>query len=145
MKDLYRVFFGIFIGILSAFIMVFAVEVFSAFVYPLPEGFMGTKEEMCQHVEKYPDWVLGIVVVLWGLTAFVGTWLAQRIGSIWASSVVAILILWALGFNLNMLPYASWFKGTMPVVALIAVALGILRGKAGRAKPPLKSDHAISG
>ena len=145
MKDLYRVFFGIFNGILSVFIMVFAVEVFSAFVYPLPEGFMGTKEEMCQHVEKYPDWVLGIVVVLWGLTAFVGTWLAQRIGSIWASSVVAILILWALGFNLNMLPYASWFKGTMPVVALIAIALGILRGKGGRAKPPLKSDHAISG
>ena len=54
-------------------------------VHPFPENFGGTTEEMCLHVKRYPDWVLAVVVVAWGTTALVSTWIAQRIGNLGSS------------------------------------------------------------
>lgn len=53
------------------------MEGFSAVVHPLPEDFGGTMEEMCRHVEKYPQWVLAVVVPMWAVAALVGTWMAE--------------------------------------------------------------------
>lgn len=78
MKTALRTFAGIFAGLLLAFLLIVAVEVFSAVVHPFPENFGGTSEEVCQHVERYPDWVLAVVVPAWAATAFVGVWIAQR-------------------------------------------------------------------
>ena len=64
---------GILVGLFVAFVMVVAVELASAVVHPLPEDFGGTEEEMCRHVERYPHWVLALVVAAWSVTAFVGT------------------------------------------------------------------------
>ena len=33
-----------------------------------------TKEEVYEHVSRYPQWVLALVVPVYGLTAFVSTW-----------------------------------------------------------------------
>ena len=132
MISLFRVLLGITAGVLTIFFLVMAVEIFSAVVHPLPDDFDNSPEAMCQHVAHYPDWVLGIVVLLWGSAAFSGVWLAQKAGSYGASTVVAVLLLAALGFNLSMLPYTPWFKVVMPGGALAAIAMAL---RAARSKP----------
>lgn len=96
-------------GVLVALAMVVAVELFSAVVHPVPEDFGGTVDEMCRHVERYPHWVLVLVVPAWAVTALAGCWTA-RLGSRGGAVFVALLLVAALVFNLSMLPYPIWFK-----------------------------------
>jgi hypothetical protein len=112
------------IGLFAAFVLIVGVEGFSAVVHPFPEGFGGTKEEVCRHVEKYPEWVLAAVVPMWAAAALVGTWLALRIGNVYSFGIVAILLLVALGSNLSMLPYPTWFK----VSNLLAIPAAMVAG-----------------
>jgi hypothetical protein len=81
MKAVIRTLAAVLAGLLVLFILVGAVELFSAVVHPLPEDFGGTTEEMCQHVERYPLWVLAVVVPAWAVAAFVSTWTARRLGT----------------------------------------------------------------
>ncbi|MEW4561950.1 hypothetical protein AB1K70_05450 [Bremerella sp. JC770] len=110
MMSLLRVVLGIFLGLVFAFVLVMTVEAFSAVVHPFPEGFEGTKEEICAHVEIYPAWVLAVVVPMWALVVFGGCRIAQKIGGLAASLPVGILLLVAVGFNQWMLPYPAWFE-----------------------------------
>jgi hypothetical protein len=109
-------------GLLVSFILVVAVEFFSAVVHPLPEGFGGTTEEMCRHVKHYPPWVLAIIVPAWAFTAFAGTWTAKRIGNLGSFAVVGLLLLAAVILNISMLPYPLWFKIANLVLIPVAIA-----------------------
>lgn len=111
-------------GMLVTLLIVIGVEVFSAVVHPTPPDFKGTMEEMCRHVEKYPNWVLAAVVPAWAAAAFAGTWVSGRIGNRVTALLVGALILAGLGFNVAKLPYTAWFK----VVILIAVPLAVVLG-----------------
>ncbi len=121
-----------FIGLLMAFVLIVGVEGFSAVVHPLPKDFGGTMEEMCRHVERYPQWVLAVVVPMWAVAALFSTWIAQRIGNLYSSGIVGLLLLSALVFNLSKLPYPIWFK----VVNLIVIPAAIVAGSrfSGRRK-----------
>ena len=66
-------------GMIVAFVIVVAVELFSAVVHPVPPDFRGTMEEMCLHVARYPPWVLALVVPAWAGAAFAGTWISGRV------------------------------------------------------------------
>jgi hypothetical protein len=133
MVKLLRAVLGIFLGTLAVFVLVVAVEMFSSVVHPFPEGMdLNDMDEMCEHVARYPDWVLAAVVGLWGFAAFLGTWIAQKVGSYWASGVVAVLILWAVVFNLSMLPYTLWFKVVIPVAVVIAIGGGLRLARPSR-------------
>lgn len=124
MKTVLRAIVGILVGVLVAFILVVAVELFSSVVHPLPEGFGGTMEEMCRHVENYPDWVLSVAILMWGATAFLGTWTARKIGSVFAGAFVGLVLLVALLFNISMLPYPTWFEIVIVITILVATVLG---------------------
>jgi hypothetical protein len=113
---------AIFAGMLLAFVLVLAVELLSSVVHPVPEGFGGTQEEMCRHVERYPQWVLAVVVPVWAFTAFAGSWTAKRVGNLFSFAIVGLLLLAAVMFNVAMLPYPLWFK----VANLLAVPAAIL-------------------
>lgn len=115
---------GFVAGVMLAFALVIAVELFSSVVHPLPADFDGTQEEMCAHVERYPAWVLAVVVPAWAATAFAGTWIAGRLGNRGCALLVGLLIVVALVFNLSMLPYPIWFK----IGCLIAIPCGIVLG-----------------
>ena len=115
---------AIFAGMFVAFLLVVAVEYFSSMVHPVPEGFAGTMEEMCQHVERYPNWVLAVCVPAWGVAAFAGTWIARRIGNLWSFAIVGALLLAALVFNISKLPYPMWFKIANLLVIPGAIILG---------------------
>jgi hypothetical protein len=112
-------------GLLLAFILVVAVEMFGAIVHPVPPDFGGTTEEMCAHIERFPHWVLAVVVPAWAGTALVGTWIAGRLGNRLCALVVGLLLLAALVSNIAMLPYATWFKAASVIAVASAVAAGV--------------------
>jgi hypothetical protein len=111
-------------GMIVALVVVVAVELFSAAVHPVPPDFQGTMEEMCLHVERYPTWVLALVVPAWAGAAFAGTWIAGRIGNRTCALCVGLLLIAAVVFNVSMLPYPTWFK----IANLLAVPTAILLG-----------------
>jgi hypothetical protein len=123
---------GTVIGFFVAFVLIVGVEGFSAVVHPLPKDFGGTMEEMCRHVERYPQWVLAVVVPMWAVAALVSTWIAQRIGSLYSAGIVGWLVVSALVFNVSKLPYPIWFKA----VNLLVIPAAIVAGSrfAGRRK-----------
>jgi hypothetical protein len=138
MKAYVRTVAATFIALNVAFVLVVAVEGFSAVVHPLPSDFGGTMEEMCRHVERYPQWVLAAVVPMWALAALVSTWIAQRFGNLYSSGIVAMLLLSALVFNLSILPYPIWFK----VANLLVIPASIVAGSrfAGRRKTAVRGE-----
>ena len=73
----------------------------SSVVHPIPAEFNGN---LAEHVRRYPQWVLGVVVLAWGATGAAATWAAWRVGNRLAGSVVALLLAWGLSFNLTKLP-----------------------------------------
>lgn len=122
MSTAFRTLAAIVVGLLVVLVLVIAVEAFSAVVHPLPEDFGGTPEELCRHVERYPPWVLAVVVPAWAVTALVGTWTARRIGNLASFTVVGVLLLAALVLNLAQLPYPPWFK----IANLLAIPAAIV-------------------
>lgn len=97
-------------GLVVAFLLVIGVEMFSAVVHPFPADFDGSTEQMCAHVARYPAWVLAVVIPAWGATAFLGTWVAGKLGNVIAATIIALLLFAAVAFNVAMLPYPLWFK-----------------------------------
>ena len=124
MKAVLRSLAAVLAGLLVLFVLTVAVEAFSAVVHPFPEGFGGTQEEICQHVERYPQWVLAVVIPAWAVAAFASTWTAARIGNLYSSAIVGLLLLAALVCNISMLPYPTWFKIANLLVIPIAVFAG---------------------
>jgi MFS family permease len=119
MKSAGRILLGIVAGMGMALALVVAVEWFSSVVHPFPANFNGNIPE---HVRHYPDWVLGAVVLAWGATIAVATWVASGI-------VVSLLLAWALISNLTMLPYTMWFKVAMLCAFPVACLLGVRYGR----------------
>lgn len=115
-------------GLVVAMILVVLVEFGSSIVHPFPPGFDPNDFEACKaHVARYPGWVLAVVVAAWGLTTFLGSWVAARLGTgrHRAHGIVVGLILLGLAImNMSMLPYPIWFW----VGNLVAFPLGFYFG-----------------
>ena len=122
MTTVFRLVGSIVAGMLVAFILAIVVELFSSVVHPVPLDFGGTTEEMCLHVERYPQWVLAVVVPLWAATEFTSTWITGKLGNRGGALCVGLLLFAGLGFNLAMLPYPIWFK----IACLIAIPAAIV-------------------
>jgi hypothetical protein len=125
MKFALRALLGVVVGMALALALVIAVEAFSAVVYPVPPEL---KDNIPEHVRRYPDWILAVVVADWSATIAAATWVATRIGNRLAGIIVALLLAAALVFNLAMLPYTTWFKVAMLCAFPFACLLGINYG-----------------
>ena len=101
------------VGLLAAMILIVGIEGLSSILHPFPPGGDPTDLEACKaHVARFPTGVLLLVVVAWGLTTFVGSWLATRLGAGRHPAhgiVVGAILLAAVAFNMAMLPYPIWF------------------------------------
>lgn len=123
---------GVAMGLALALVLLIAVEAFSAVVHPFPPGFGQTpgqtpeqqQAELCAHVERYPAWVLAVVVPMWGLAAGLSTALAKRLGGPGAGWVLRLALVAAVLSNVAMLPYPGWFR----VLAVAGVCLGAFWG-----------------
>lgn len=97
-----------------------AVEMFGAIVHPFPANFdASSQKQMMDYVASYPPWILAVVVSVWGLIAWLGTWVTKRIGGAVPALVIGILLLAAVISNVFMLPYLLWFK-VLSVISVIA-------------------------
>jgi hypothetical protein len=137
MKFALRTLLAVAAGMTLAFALAVAVELFGAAIHPLPSDFNGN---MGEHVRRYPHWVLGVVVPAWGGSIAAATWVASRIGNRLAGGIIALLLAWALIFNLTMLPYTLWFKVAMFAVLPMACLLGIKHGK----RPKAQAEAALA-
>lgn len=133
MKSVLRTILAVVAGMVLVLGLVIAVELWSSVVHPTPPGFQGTMDEMCQHVARYPHWVLGVVVIFWSAIAFAGTWVASRIGDRAGGIILTLLLTWGIVCNLAMLPYPIWFKVVMLCCFAVACFLGYRKG----VRPPL--------
>jgi hypothetical protein len=131
MKAVLRTLFAVVAGMAVALALVVAVEGFSAIVHPIPADLT---DNIPEHVRRYPDWVLAVVVLVWGATAAVATWVASRLGGRVAGGIVAPLLAWALVLNLTQLPYTMWFKVVMFSAFPIACLVGLWYGNRGAVK-----------
>jgi hypothetical protein len=138
MKTTLRTLAAIFAGLLVLFVLLAAVELFGNAVHPLPEGFKGTKEEICLHVARYPHWVLAVVVPAWAIAAFAGAWTAVKIGNLYSSTIFGLLTLAALVLNISMLPYPIWFK----IANLILIPTAILAASRLSPSSPISGSSA---
>lgn len=123
---------AVIVGLLLALLLVVAVEGFSAVVHPFPDGFSGTKEEMHQHVARYPDWVLAVGGLAWGATTLASTWLATRLGVGRHPAhgiLVGSLLFVAVVFNMYLLPYPLWFEILNLVIFPIGIYCGVKLGR----------------
>ena len=125
MMAVFRVIGALAAAMLVALFLVVAVEAFSAVVHPLPQDFGDTMEEMCAHVERYPAWVLAVIVALWAGIALASTWIAGRMGNLICALIIGLFLLSMLVLNISMLPYPVWFKIGNLVCVPAAVALAI--------------------
>ncbi|MFN0052870.1 MAG: hypothetical protein ACKV0T_11815 [Planctomycetales bacterium] len=124
MTTFFRTLVAVVVGVFNALILLIGVELFSAVVHPVPPDFGGTMAEMCQHVARYPQWVLAVVVPAWGATAFLSTWTARKIGNRGSGLFIGFLLLSAVVFNVTQLPYPIWFKIVILIVVPAAIFLG---------------------
>jgi hypothetical protein len=125
MTSVLRLVGAIVAGLGLALALVVGVELFGAVVHPLPADFDNSMEQMCAHVERYPAWVLAVVVPLWAVTGGAGTWLAGRLGNRGCAITVGLLLVTAVVFNVSMLPYPLWFKLAAVIAVLAAAIAGI--------------------
>jgi len=133
MKSAVRTLLAVVAGMALAFVLVVAVEMFSAVVHPFPPGFdPNAPGAIPAHVQRYPGWVLAVAGLMWGATAAAAAWVASRIGGRAAGALVTLLLAAALAFNLSMLPYVMWFKIAMPAVFFVACLVGVRNGAGSR-------------
>jgi hypothetical protein len=115
-------------GLVAAFILIVAAEVFSAIFHPFPPGAdTSDLEVMKAHVARFPTWILAGGAAFWAAAAFSGSWLATRLGTARHAAhglIVGGILLALAGINMAMLPYPIWF----PIVILITFPLGTLLG-----------------
>ena len=133
MRDGLRTVLAVVAGMALAFVLVVAVEMFSAVVHPFPPGLdPNAPGSIPEHVRRYPGWILAVCGLMWGATAAAATWVAARLGGRLAGAVVTLLLAAALAFNLSMLPYVMWFKIAMPAAFFVACLIGIRSGASPR-------------
>jgi hypothetical protein len=127
------------VGLMVAFILVIGVEGVSAILHPFPPGFDSTDMEACKaHVAMYPASVLALAVLAYGMTVFVSSWVATRLGTGRHPAhgiVVGALLLAAIVCNMAMLPYPIWFWVNLIVFPMACLA-GAKQAQGRPAKQP---------
>jgi hypothetical protein len=123
-------------GLVVAFLLVVAAEVFSSIYHPWPPGVDPTDMEACKaHVARYPTWVLAVGAAFWAAAPLSGAWLATRLGTTRHAAhglVVGAILLALAGFNMAMLPYPLWFPIVIVSTFLLGTILGIRLAKPRR-------------
>jgi len=121
---------AVIVGLIVAFLLVFAAEGIAHKIYPPPPG--TNMQDMAQvkaFVATLPLSVLLIVLTGWLIATFVATWLAARIaGTPIPGYIVGALLLCAGIANAFMLPQRVWFSIASIVIYIGATWVGARAG-----------------
>ena len=139
-QSLMRSIGAIIASLIIAIALIIAVEFITTSFHPFPDGADTTDQEVvAAHVKKFPNWILALGVIGWGVTTFVSTWIATRLGAGRHSGhgiAIGSLLLLAAAFNMFMLPYPVWFELANLMILPLAI-FGAVRF--GRAPQPHQS------
>lgn len=114
-------------GIVLAVVLFIAGEAFGMMAHPFPDGFdMHDVKAMHQYIASYPQWVLGVAMLIWLVLAYGSTWVAARLGKLVPGIAVGALLIMMFGCNVLSLPYPTWFSATVLIGFPIMVALALL-------------------
>ena len=96
-----------------AIVLFMLIEGLGSILYPFPEDFAGTFEEIARHVETCPAWVLALLGgVGYGATMFICTFIAAYIGhnrNPWHGYGMGGFLFVLVVCNLTQLPFPIWY------------------------------------
>ena len=122
------------VSLVVAMALIIAVEVVTLLFHPFPPDVdTNDHDVICAHVAKFPHWVLAIGVVGWGVTTFVSSWVATRLGSGRHPAhgiAIGSLLFLAVVANMWMLPYPVWFEIANLVIIPLAIFGAVKIGRA---------------
>jgi uncharacterized membrane protein len=133
-------FLGFFAGFVVAIIGFMLTELFSYLVYPFPADFdYKSQEAMYAHIAKYPQWVLGVCVALWGFTLMAASWVGTRIGGRIAGIALCAILAFLFYKNILEHPYPTWFKAAELVSIPLSLFIGYQMAMAGQRAVEIKT------
>jgi hypothetical protein len=116
-------------GLIVALILIVAVKG----IYPFPLSVDPHDYEFLEwHVANISRWLLGVIVVWWGMIALVSSCLATQLGTGRHSAhgiVVVFLLFLPMIANMIMLPYPLWFEVANLVTIPVATIFGTMLGR----------------
>lgn len=119
---------GIFAGVVTAFVLVLAIESAGLPLFPPPAGMDPLNaESVRQHLPEIHPGSFVMVLLAWSAAAIAGPWVARRVAGdapAWPSLTVALLFLVLCVYNLLAIPSPIWMKAGAIVLVPIATWLG---------------------
>lgn len=120
---------GVFAGVVTATILVLAIETAGLPLFPQPEGMdVRSMESVRHHLSEIHPGSFIMVLVAWSAAAFAGPWVARRIAGnapAWPSLTVAILFLALVVYNLVVVPTPIWMIVGAAILVPLATWLGL--------------------
>lgn len=119
---------GIVAGVVTAFVVVLAIETAGLPLFPQPAGMNPLDgESVRQHLSEIHPGSFVMVVLAWFAGAIAGPWVARKVAGdapAWPSFTVALLFLILCVYNLVAVPTPLWMKLAAIVLVPIATWLG---------------------
>ena len=114
MPPLVRSVLGVFLGVISCFFLILAVEMVGQKVYPPPPGMDFTRPETVEAAMRdLKPGQFAFVLGAWAVGTFIGAGIAARIApvaKVWHGMAIGVLfLLMSLG-QMSMFPHPTWFK-----------------------------------
>ena len=119
---------GILAGVVTAFVLVLAIESAGLPLFPPPAGMDPlNSESVREHLSEIHPGSFVMVLLAWTAAAIAGPWVTRRVAGdapAWPSLVVALLFLAMCVYNLVAVPSPIWMKVGAIVLVPIATWLG---------------------
>ncbi|MEZ4425792.1 MAG: hypothetical protein R3E98_20525 [Gemmatimonadota bacterium] len=125
---------GVVVGLALGVLAILLVEMVGQAIVPLPlDAERSDPAMLAAAVASVPMTAFLFVVLAWAAGAFVGAWIAARLGSRGAAAVVVVILLLTSVYNMAVLPNPLWFW----VLGVLAFpALGVLGARMGERGRP---------
>lgn len=120
---------GTIAGVVTATILVLAIESAGLPLFPQPEGMdVRSMDSVRQHLSEIHPGSFVMVLIAWSAAAFMGPWVARRIAGnapAWPSLTVALLFLLLCAYNLAVVPTPLWMIVGAVILVPLATWLGL--------------------
>ena len=120
---------GVIAGLVTATILVLAIETAGLPLFPQPVGMDALDmESVRQHSAEIHPGSFIMVLIAWSAAAFAGPWVARRIAGnapAWPSLTVALLFLALCLYNLMVVPTPGWMIAGAVILVPLATWLGL--------------------
>jgi hypothetical protein len=112
MPPIVRSALSIFLGMISSFFLILAIEMLGGLMIPPPPGLFAPEAETVAEARKLiSPAMFAIVLVAWAIGTFIGAGIAARIAPRWKlghGMIIGVLLLLASINQMGMFPHPTW-------------------------------------